>query len=62
MPDRSEGSRPPTEDEHHHEDFIEAEREHRLAKLEGPADRGIPPYPPKFDRDHSIAEIRESAR
>ena len=47
------------EGEHHHEDFIEAEREHRLAKLKELADRGIAPYPVKFDRDHTIGEIRE---
>ncbi len=45
--------------EQHHHDFIEQEREHRLGKLEALADRGIAPYPPKYDRDHSIAEIRE---
>jgi lysyl-tRNA synthetase class 2 len=54
-----DGQHPPEEGEHHHEDFIEAEREHRLAKLKALADRGIEPYPVKFDRDHSIAEIRE---
>ena len=47
------------EGEHHHEDFIEAEREHRLAKLKELAERGIEPYPVKFDRDHTIGEIRE---
>ena len=50
---------PETEEHHHHEDFVAAEREHRLGKLRALSDRGVEPYPIKFDRDHSIAEIRE---
>ncbi|MDX6698728.1 MAG: lysyl-tRNA synthetase, class [Solirubrobacteraceae bacterium] len=46
-------------DEHQPDDFVAAEREHRLGKLRDLAGRGIDPYPVKFERDHSIAEIRE---
>jgi lysyl-tRNA synthetase class 2 len=37
----------------------EDEREHRLAKLQALRERGIDPYPVRFDRDHTIGEIRE---
>jgi lysyl-tRNA synthetase, class II len=50
---------PDQPEEHHHHDFVEEEREHRLGKLKALADRGIAPYPPRFDRDHWIEEIRE---
>ena len=39
---------------------VAAEREHRLAKLDRLRERGIAPYPVKFDRDHTIGEIREN--
>jgi lysyl-tRNA synthetase len=39
-------------------DFIEAEREHRLAKLEALRRRGIIPYPVGFARDHSVGDAR----
>ncbi len=39
--------------------FIEAEREHRLEKIERLRERGIDPYPVRYDVDRSIAEIRE---
>jgi lysyl-tRNA synthetase, class II len=35
-----------------------AERARRLAKLEGLRERGIVPYPVRFDRDHATAEVR----
>jgi lysyl-tRNA synthetase, class II len=56
-PDEPEQPETP-EPEHDHPDFVEEEREHRLAKLKALADRGIEPYPVKFDRDHSIGDIR----
>src|SRR5215207_9162346 len=52
-------SQTPEAPEHEHHDFIEEEREHRLAKLKALGNRGIAPYPVKFDRDHSIGEVRE---
>jgi lysyl-tRNA synthetase, class II len=42
-----------------HEDFVAAERAHRLAKLQELRQRGIDPYPVKFDRDTSLGQIRE---
>jgi lysyl-tRNA synthetase, class II len=39
-------------------DFIEAERAHRLAKLERLRRRGIVPHPPTFRRHHSVGSIR----
>jgi lysyl-tRNA synthetase, class II len=39
--------------------FVAREREHRLQKLDELRKRGIDPYPPHFDRDHTAAEIRE---
>ncbi len=44
---------------HEHASFIEAEREHRLAKLEQLRERGVEPYPVRFDVDHTIGQIRE---
>ena len=35
------------------------ERDHRLAKLDALREQGIEPYPVRFDRDHTVAEIRE---
>jgi lysyl-tRNA synthetase, class II len=46
--DEAEGSR-----------FIQEERAHRLAKLDAMRERGVEPYPVRFDRDHTAAEIRE---
>jgi lysyl-tRNA synthetase class 2 len=54
-----EPDQPATPDpERQQRDFVDEEREHRLAKLKALAERGIDPYPVKFDRDHSIGEIR----
>ena len=39
--------------------FIHEERAHRLAKLDALRERGIEPYPVRFDRDHTAAELRE---
>jgi lysyl-tRNA synthetase len=41
------------------EDFVAAERAHRLAKLEELRRRGVDPYPARFERDTTLAEIRE---
>jgi len=41
------------------EAFQEATRAHRLAKLEGLRGRGIEPYPGRFDRDATTAQVRE---
>ena len=40
-------------------DFQEAEREHRLAKLDALRERGIEPYPVRFDRDATAAELHD---
>ncbi len=37
--------------------FVREEREHRLAKLEALRERGIDPYPVRFDRTSTAAEI-----
>jgi lysyl-tRNA synthetase, class II len=42
-----------------HAAFQEATRERRLAKLAALRERGIEPYPVRFDRDHTAAELRE---
>ena len=39
--------------------FLQEERAHRLAKLDAMRERGVDPYPVRFDRDHTAAEIRE---
>jgi len=39
--------------------FIHEERAHRLAKLDAMRDRGVDPYPVRFDRDHTAAAIRD---
>jgi lysyl-tRNA synthetase len=39
--------------------FLQEERAHRLAKLDAMRDRGVEPYPVRFDRDHTAASIRE---
>jgi lysyl-tRNA synthetase class 2 len=39
-------------------DFQEAERERRLAKLDALRERGVEPYPVRFDRDATAAELR----
>ena len=41
------------------EAFQEATRAHRLAKLEALRARGIDPYPVRFERDATAAELRE---
>jgi Phosphatidylglycerol lysyltransferase, C-terminal len=42
-----------------HEGFVAEERAHRLDKLEQLRKRGVDPYPPRYDRDHTAAEIRD---
>ena len=39
--------------------FIHEERAHRLAKLDAMRERGVEPYPVRFDRDHTAAELHE---
>src|SRR5215213_6620509 len=39
-------------------EFQEQTRAHRLAKLDALRERGIEPYPVRFDRDSTVAEIR----
>lgn len=39
--------------------FVEEERELRLAKLESLRQRGINPYPAEFKRDHTVGEVVE---
>ncbi len=39
--------------------FLHEERAHRLAKLDAMRERGVDPYPVRFDRDHTAAEIHE---
>ncbi len=53
------GEAPPHHEQHGREDFVAAEREHRLTKLRALADRGIDPYPVKFERDRAASEIHE---
>lgn len=48
-----------TDDDQQPDDFVAAEREHRLGKLRDLAARDIDAYPVRFDRDRSVAEIRE---
>ena len=39
--------------------FLQEERAHRLAKLDAMRERGVDPYPVRFDRDHTAASIRD---
>ncbi|MFN8152640.1 MAG: amino acid--tRNA ligase-related protein, partial [Solirubrobacterales bacterium] len=39
--------------------FLQEERAHRLAKLDAMRDRGVDPYPVRFDRDHTTVQLRE---
>jgi lysyl-tRNA synthetase class 2 len=39
-------------------DFVADERARRIAKLESLRERGIAPYPVRFDRSHSLGEVR----
>ncbi|HKQ17277.1 MAG TPA: lysine--tRNA ligase, partial [Solirubrobacterales bacterium] len=39
--------------------FLQEERAHRLAKLDAMRERGVDPYPVRFDRDHTAAAIRD---
>ncbi|HVE68513.1 MAG TPA: lysine--tRNA ligase [Solirubrobacteraceae bacterium] len=48
-----------TDDDQRPEDFVAAERAHRLGKLRDLERRGVDPYPVRFDRDRTAAEIRE---
>lgn len=41
-------------------DGIEAERIRRMTKLNGLRERGIDPYPVRFDRDHTCIELRNA--
>ena len=41
-----------------HEDFVAAERAHRLAKLDALRERGIEPYPVKYERDTALGDLR----
>ena len=38
--------------------FVEQEREQRLGKIEELKERGVAPYPPSFERSHTVAEVR----
>src|SRR5207248_4406427 len=40
-------------------DFVAAERAHRLGKLEDLRDRGLDPYPVRFDRDTALGDVRK---
>jgi lysyl-tRNA synthetase, class II len=42
--------------------FVGAERDHRLAKLDELRKRGIEPYPVRFDRDRSVADVLGALR
>jgi lysyl-tRNA synthetase, class II len=44
------------------EGFVGAERDHRLAKLDELRKRGIEPYPVRFDRDRSVADVLGALR
>jgi lysyl-tRNA synthetase, class II len=48
----------PDEGSAEHTEFQEQVRAHRLEKLEKLRERGIEPYPVRFDRDSTAAEIR----
>ncbi|MGH2988918.1 MAG: amino acid--tRNA ligase-related protein, partial [Solirubrobacterales bacterium] len=56
------GEESPAPEEHpehpEHEGFVARQRAQRLAKLDALRERGIDPYPPRYDRDHTAAEIR----
>ena len=39
--------------------FLQEERAHRLAKLDAMRERGVEPYPVRFDRDHTAAELHD---
>jgi len=39
--------------------FLQEERAHRLAKLDAMRERGVDPYPVRFDRDATAAAIRD---
>ena len=41
--------------------FVAAERERRLAKLDALRERGIEPYPGRFDRDATIGVLYAAA-
>lgn len=60
-PDKTEAEGGAGSEEVAGRDFVAAERAHRLAKLDRLRERGIPPYPPGFDRDHTIAEVKAAA-
>jgi lysyl-tRNA synthetase len=47
------------EGSHERSRFLQEERAHRLAKLDAMRERGVEPYPVRFDRDATAAGIRE---
>nr|MDQ6915304.1 lysine--tRNA ligase [Actinomycetota bacterium] len=48
----------PPEEARAGEDFVAAERAHRLGKLEALRERGLDPYPVRFDRDTTLGAVR----
>ena len=59
MSPADEKDSPPVEGSPEHGEFQEAVRAHRLEKLEKLRERGIEPYPVRFDRDSTAADLRE---
>jgi lysyl-tRNA synthetase class II len=60
MPDlvSASGDEPTAASPAAHASFEESERQHRLEKLDALRARGIEPYPVRFDRDTTAAELR----
>ncbi|MGE0879735.1 MAG: lysine--tRNA ligase [Acidimicrobiia bacterium] len=56
-PDESAAT--PDDDEAQSPAGLAAERAHRLAKLDALRDKGVEPYPYRFDRTHTLGELRE---
>jgi lysyl-tRNA synthetase len=54
-----EEAAPADTDSPEHTEFQEQTRAHRLQKLEALRERGIDPYPVRFDRDSTAAALRE---
>jgi lysyl-tRNA synthetase len=59
MSPEEENGQGPGEDGAGREEFQEQTRAHRLEKLEKLRERGIEPYPVRFDRDATAAALRE---
>ena len=55
----AEGTDAETTATHGEDAAVDAERTHRLAKLDAMREQGIEPYPPRFDREQMLAEVRE---